>query len=423
MIKVFNVVWGQIFVSVVSFVGLRIYTELLDRDAFGIGMLAIGILSLFDGMTVMAINQTLIALCSRIEDGEPRRQLAVGLAAMASTACGVLVIPVTLGLVIVSIWWPTFREFLWLPGCVALYLGAEFIKSSLQSLLNLRADYLRIAMWNAGEAAFGLLFTVVLLKFWDANWISFLTGQLISRVFSAAFFVLTFTGGAHLIGVTAAPARAALGEALEFGTPVMAMAPLGWVSAFLDRFIIASMLGTASTGTYVAATSLVGRPYALTTSVLTSYFRPQLFMAVGDEARRDRVTRLWLLSATGIGLLGAAGLMALGDIITRFMLAEPFRPGAVGLMVGVALAQTLSITTHGLDNTLLALGQSAALLKIQSVLSVLTLAAIPIGVAWDGAFGAVAARCFAEAVKLAGTWILTRHLTASAPINGGSKSD
>nr|WP_249784503.1 oligosaccharide flippase family protein [Bradyrhizobium sp. IC3195] len=413
MLKIVHVLWGQIIVALVTFGGLRVYTELLDRESFGIAMLCMGAVSLLDGISVMALHQTVVALCSRLQGLEDRRRLAVGLLYLAVVGCATLALVATLVCALLSLTVPRLIFYAWVPIAIVTYLAAELTKSTQQALLSLKSDFVRLSFWSTGEAILGFGCTCMLLLVWRADWLSYLIGYFISRLLSCALFTVIFARCSFFRHVHVGAARKTIGQALTFGVPVAAMAPLGWISTFLDRFIIGSMMGAAETGTYVAATSLVSRPYALTTAVLTNYFRPQLYVAAQDSALLRQSMYRWILAALLIGAAGAIAIFAAGDFITDLMLAAPYRQGATVLMLVFSIAQTISIATHAMDNAILALGRSAKLLKIQTALSIFTVMMIPIGVFWMGAAGAVIARCFAEAAKFIGTWALFKYLSSS----------
>lgn len=415
LVQISHIVWGQLTVAVATFVGMRLYTELLDRGEFGMSMLGLGAIAFLDGLTVMALSQTMTALCSRLSVKKERRVLSSGLAVLAFAAVGLLVVVGAVSIALVSLFWPGLLHLWWLPVVILVYLAVEFAKVSVQSLQVIEADYLRFSLWSAGEAAIGVAIICGMLVVWQPSWMAFLIAHVLSRLISCSLFTLLFTRDRHWRVVDLSVARKALAEALRYGAPVAAMAPLGWISTFLDRFIIASLLGTATTGVYVAATSLVSRPYALTTSILTNYFRPQLYAGATTEggAPNRAVAGRWLVAASIIGLAGSGALWLLGTPIVTLMLAADYRIGAVALMVGFGCAQTLSIMTHALDNAILATGRSASLLKIQTGLSIATLTLIPLGIWWHGAFGAVMARAVAELIKFGGTLLLTIHITAA----------
>ncbi|WJH39669.1 oligosaccharide flippase family protein [Aliirhizobium terrae] len=404
--KFFHVIWGQLVVAVVIFASIRIYTELMDAETFGAAMLGIGVIAFLESLVSMALNQTQIALCAKLPSGEERRQMSVGLAYLLQTFLAPIALLLAVACLIATPFLPGALYAAIATIALFCYFAGEALKYSLMTLLVLDQQYRRQSLWNAGETVLTFAGIIAALLLFGADAWTFLAAHIVVRIFSALLFTILFGGVSHLRGIRLGRAKARWREALGHGLPVSAMGPLGWISSFLDRFIIGGILGTAATGSYVAATGLVGRPYALTTAILSNYFRPHLFTASGNEKRQSQITMKWLAAAAVVGLGGALALLLVGPFILHFLLAADYRDGAVALMVTFAIAQTLSIMTHAIDNNLLASSRSASLLKVQTVMSVSTLAIIPVGTVLLGPLGATIARCVAEALKLFATYLL-----------------
>ena len=95
---VVHTILGQLVVAVSSLVGLRLYTEMLDRSEFGVAMMAVGGVALLDGVVVMALNQTLLSICAEIDEPERRRQVSVGLSLRAFGAVAVCLAPLAVAM-------------------------------------------------------------------------------------------------------------------------------------------------------------------------------------------------------------------------------------------------------------------------------------------------------------------------------------
>ena len=423
--SVFNAFWGQMFVALTAFAAIRLFTEWLTKAEFGRAMLIMAVIAFVDGMTGMAFNQTLLSHCAPLPDRESRRQLSVGLAGHAS----IVVLPIgfvlsaalalAYSLKLLPLWWAI------LPVMIGVYVVFECLKYSLLSLLAVERDYLRFSIWSAGEALIGLIFMSMLIGFWRADSVGYETGYFLSRIISTVFFLFIFSRGRHLERIDFSIARSGIAAVVAYGYPISLMAPLGWVTTYLDRFILSTMLGVATTGNYVAAVGLVSRPFALTTAVLTNFFRPLLYQRTNEHREIDdasavrvraqrRLLVLWIGTAFVVGVLGMCLFATLGTWITQIMLAPDYRHGAVPLMVAFACAQTLTIMTHGADNVILSLGKSSRLLIVQSGLSLFTLTLIPIGIIYGGVMGALLGRCLAELIKLAVTTLLAVFLLSGS---------
>ena len=400
--RIANVLWGQVIVAVAALAGIRFYTEILGPAEFGTSMLALGGIALFDSLGVMALNQTLLSRCGPHSDSEQRRQISVGLSWNFLKWAGPTGTLLGLGVAValIALGYPSYWALL--PALMLLYIVAETGKASLINLLVLERRYGRYSAWIGGEAVFSLLGTAAMLLAWRADAIGFLTGYILSRLICAVVFMAGFSP-THLRKVDLVHIHDEIQPALTYGMPIAMMGPLGWISSYLDRYILGGLLGTATTGAYVAVTGLVARPFGLTTTVLSNYFRPFYFQPklIHDGAQGCfRILRGWVLASLCIGLTGTLALGFLGDRIVRFMLAADFRQGAPLMMVLFALSQTLAITTHAADNAILAIRGSRQLLRAQIFISCATLALIPVGIMLGGVVGGLIGRCLAEAIRL-----------------------
>lgn len=412
--QIFNVLWGQIIVALIAFVSIRVYTEFLDKSEFGTAMLMLGAIAFLDSIAGMALAQTLISRCGPIRDRERRRQLSLGLGTLAFSAFVVVLLVVAIILVLTSALGLSDWQILIVVPSLLLYLGAEFLKQTALSLEILDRHYGRTSLWMAGDATLTLICATVALWLWRVDAIGLVTGYLAARAIGTAMFISVLTPD-HMRRFSMSHASAEWREALAYGVPISLMGPLGWISTYLDRYILAALLGTVATGTYAAATGMVARPYALTTSVLSNYFRPLYYLPeIEDEGAvgRRRILWNWLTSSLVIGGMGTACFVLLGPWIAMMLLAPDYREGAPLLMVLFALSQTFAITTHSADNAVLALRGSKKLLFTQIGLSVVTLILIPAGVLVGGLVGGLCGRIAAEAVKLLVTWRLSLRMIA-----------
>ncbi|WP_176695461.1 lipopolysaccharide biosynthesis protein [Phaeobacter sp. B1627] len=405
--RIASVFWGQVIVALAAFAGIRTYTELMDKVDFGQAMLLAGLIALLDSIILMSLNQTLMSRCGPVECKETRRHISIGLA-LYVVRMVLVVIPVACLAVMAGL--NSFWALLLLS--VGIYLISEALKFSALSLIVLDRRYGIYSFWTAGEALITLAGISLSLWFWRADAIGFVLGQTAARAVNTALFMLLLAPG-HLRSVDLKLAQKELAPALAYGRPVALMGPLGWISTYLDRYILGAFLGTGATGAYVAVTGLVARPFALTTSVLSNYFRPLYFQgSLASEGAKGcyRILRTWLLAALGIGLMGVLAFWVLGDFIVRIMLAADFREGAHLLLVLFGLSQTFAIATHAADNAMLALRCSGRLLQIQILLSIGTLVLIPVGIVSWGLVGGVIGRIFAEALKLGVTTAIAVRL-------------
>lgn len=408
---------GQIVVAATALASVRIYTELLDRAEFGLAMVAMGVVALLDGLVVMALNQTLLSLCAPLSDCAQQREIATRLGWLLFRPIAAALVLLALALAALDLFHPVQTLILAAPWLALAYLAEEIAKTTMLSPMMARREFSRFSFWTGAEAMITLAFTAATLTFLRADALGFLTGLVAGRLTTTLAFTALMCGFGYFDGATAKPAPREVAQALEYGLAVSAMAPLGWIGAYLDRYAVSLFAGLAGSGAYSAAGGLLSRPYSITTAILTNYFRPLLFHRRDAEdflTHARRRLAQWLATAAAIGTAGAVAIALLAKTIALVALAPAFRDGAAPIMTILALAQTFAIMTHAVDNAILATGASASLLKTQAGIGAVALALVPAGAFWGGGFGAALGRAAVEAVKFAAAFALSRRALAPA---------
>ncbi len=408
---------GQIVVAATALISLRVYTELLDKAEFALAMMAMGGVALLDGVVVMALNQTLLSLCAALDGCERQREVATRLGWRLARLVVLVMAGLSAVLVAARFIIPLHPLIFFAPLLIVVYLGEEIAKTTMLGPMTARREYPRFSLWAAVEAVVTLAVIAATLKMLRPDAVGFLIGLLAARLATTTGFMILFFGFSYFSGATQAPERKEVARALTYGLPLSVMAPLGWLNAFLDRYAIAFFSGLSSAAVYTAASGLVGRPYAITTSVLTNYFRPLLFEAPGAGDARSRKRRLaqWLTAASVIGFAGVAALALLAKFVAALILAPDFRAGATPILTVLGVAQTFAIMTHALDNAILATGTSGRLLKLQAAMVVPALVLVPLGALLASGFGAALGRMASEAIRFGATVLLSRAALEPPP--------
>lgn len=397
--------WGQAAAALLQLVSLRIFSGAMPPDVFGLAMLGLGALALADGLGAMAFSQVLAQTLKEFGTRHERIGVALGLA-----------IPFTawlaaLGLVGLALaWWVLGSGgALLLSLGLAIMLLTEGVRTAGQLVVQLERRYLLQSLWYALEALTVLGCSLILLHMSGDHPAALVAGTMLGRgVISIAMapFALGRPDQWHFDRKTA---RAILPAAVGFGWSVAVMTPLGWLGVFADRYIVGATQGLAEAGMLAALTGAVVRPYAIATAGLTNIYRPDLLdEAAGRQPQHPRPLRGWLVAALWIGLAGIAGTALLGQYLADFLVRYP-TPGVDRrlLMILIAASQLLVLMTHAIDNRLLALGRSKALLGSQVAVTLLGLPLIALGAIWFGLIGAALGRCANEALKLVAAWLVS----------------
>nr|WP_294551668.1 oligosaccharide flippase family protein [uncultured Rhodopila sp.] len=405
--------WGQIVTASASLVGIRVYTELMSTKEFGYAMMAMGVIALLDGLVTLAFNQTLLSLCAQILNRDSERHVAAGLAFSLVRSVGLIMALALVVMVPLAIVFGAGPLAAASPIIAFLYLTEEIAKTSMLAPLIAAREYFRFSTWSASEAMLGLVATSAFLYFFKADTFSYLAGMMVGRAASTSLFLCVFFQGRYFMGVDIVAALPFRDRAVSYGWPVSIMAPLGWSAVYLDRYVLTMTGGASVVGVYTAVVGLIGRPFALTGSILTNYFRPQLFradMTDGEPGSRRKTLLLWIASALAIGAFGTLCALILGNFVVSLTLASEYHDGARPIMVFMALAQTFVMMTHACDNAVFSTGATSRLLKTQMSLVIVTLTLLPLGIMWSGALGAAMARASAEGIKFGVTLNLAYRL-------------
>jgi O-antigen/teichoic acid export membrane protein len=404
-----NSAWGQAANALCALLGIRVYTELLTKSQFGYAMMAMGGVALIDGLLIMAFNQTLLSLCGQIGDREGQRTVAAGLAYQlirVGGAIGCIALLITLLLSVLFGWGSIIAA---LVATAFIYVVSELLKTSMLSPLVANRQYFRYSLWTSVEAAFVLISIASALKLFNGHVLVYLVSLVIGRTASTLLFFAIYFKGRYFCNIDLEMAKRTQVQALRYAWPVSLMAPLAWTATYLDRYILSAVGGAAITGVYSAGVSLVARPYALTSSVLTNYFRPRLYTSDAGSVSptlRRRIQTQWIACALMIGTSGSIGFATGGAWVASLLLAPEYRTDVTFLLTVLGLSQTFTLMTHAVDNAILSTGASALLLKTQVPLAAVSSLLIPLAILLLGVRGAVIGRCVAESIKFTCTFLV-----------------
>ncbi len=400
--------WGQALAALLQLVSLRIFSGTTPPDMFGLAMLGLGALAFADGLGTMTFSQVLAHTLKDFDDRQDRIGLALGLA-----------FPFTFWLCLIGLaglalaWWTmgTAGALLAASGLIAM-VATEAVRTTGLLFVQVERRHLLQSSWYALEAFAVLGCSLAMLGLTHGHPAALVAGMLIARALVCLCMAPLALGPARTWRPDRPGARAILPAAIGFGWSVMAMTPLGWLGLFADRYIVGATQGLAEAGLLAALTGAVVRPYAIATAGLTNIYRPDLLdEAAGRLPQHPHPLRSWLLAALWIGLAGMAGTVLLGQLVADFLVRYP-TPGIDRglLMILIAGSQLLVLMTHAIDNRLLAVGRSKALLASQIAVTLLGLPLIALGALWIGLLGAALGRLANELLKLLAAWLVaTRH--------------
>lgn len=412
--KLVAAVWGQAVAALVMLLSLRLYSSLLEPEAFGLALLATTALALIDGVCSMAFAQTLAQMLKDEDTRVARIGLALGLGRWFAVWQGILY-----GIAVLLVWASFGPEVaLWVLPIVALYCLFEIPRAAGMTLSMLERRFGLMSTWNALDAVSVVIMSLIFLKVTGNHPVALVLGALAGRALTSAMLIRAALGPLRDWSINRAAARLALPKATAFGWSIALMAPLGWLGAFADRYIVGATVGMVEAGVLAALAGAVMRPYGVLSAGIGNIFRPDLLdQAAGRAPRHSRPLARWLGCAIGIGLAGIAGFWLLGDLLADFLIAFA-TPGLDrgDLMTLLAASQMMVLMSHAFDNRLLAIGRSRSLLATQVVTLAGGLPLVALGASLGGATGAAAGRLGAEALRMAGSAILAWRARRVEPV-------
>lgn len=403
------VAWGQLSVAIITIIGVRIYTELLETDEFGVAMLAIGGLAFLDGLLIMAFSQTIAFYGSKIKETENQINYAAGLSIKIQLFCLKAIIPIAL---LSSISAALLNKNTILTASISIlvivYLITETAKAAMIGVLNINRKHSRQSTWLAVEALLIFISITTSLIFISKSSTSYIYGYLAGKITSTTFFYFAFYNGTFFKNPSKRDTNKNKKEAISYALPFSVMAVIGWLGSYADRYILSIFSHPSAVGIYSASTSTIGRPYALSSAMFSNYFRPIIFSAAAEKNNKKTWLTfwVWLSLAFALGLLGTALVYLVGPHLIFIVLAEEYRGGAIQVMLILSVGLTASIMTHALDNLILAYGQSRSLIAPQ-LISILTgIFSIAYFSQEYGATGAAAGKTISDILKLISTAII-----------------
>ncbi len=314
--------------------------------------------------------------------------------------------------------------FLWMAVGAPAVLLAGAHRGGLEGVQ--RFDLVNLIRGAAGTANF-LLPLVALALGWGVGGV---VGLLMASRVALALFG-AFDAAVPRVDATAAksPSAApdtavapALPELLRFGGWVSLNALLSPILGYMDRVILAGVLGVAAVGRYVPPWEAIVRLGLVPASVMTALV--PVFSALEEARSTESVRRLALRSAgsilvlTGVPALAAA--LWAGPLLSLW-LGEAFHPdGAAALRI-----LSIGVVANALGFVALELLQAVRRPELPAMLQI---AEVPLqlGLAWllvsrFGVQGAAMAWSIRCGVDSAGLWLLALYQTRRSPAPAGGK--
>jgi len=422
------VIGGQAATALGTLVGVRILTQYLSPDGYGVVSLATGMSTLAISLIATPITQAAIHYYPGVvADGSASELLAAvarcyramapwaALAAVAGGVCYVVwghgspVLVVLLGLLFTSDCW----------------------RSANLSLLNAARRQERYGLWMAADAwsrplAASLAVVLVGLAHGSPGLAHGSPGQssvavLASYVVVSACLLVVFSYRLWPAAEEATARAAARAKALDtrmwsYALPLIPLGVISWASTLGDRYIIGGLLGVADAGIYAAVYGLSCLPFLILNGTVEQALRPIYQTAVtrAESARAHRILSIWLAVVVGVSSLGVLLFILGHDLLASLFVGKSYR-SAASLMPWIAAGYAIRATSYVFERVCYAYGRTRRVLAIQLCAVVAAVALTPAGVISFGLKGAAMAVPAYFSVQLAvALWVARRTMHETA---------
>jgi O-antigen/teichoic acid export membrane protein len=390
---------------------------------FTLSMLYFGALVLADSMFVSANNQCLAYYLSKYKTFKEHLIVSRYLSMFTSKIAFIFYFNIAVIFFIFTNVSEIKFEYIYLIGLSFLYVLLGVYKSSLVIPYNVRQDHKSFSMYTALESC--IVFCVVISALFLAKQHSmsapllFILSMLVGR--SAVLVVIIIFQKKQTLEVKKSKdnvlEKPSSKQILNYFLPFASMGVIGWLSIYLDRYILNIISGTsdiagiAGIASYIACVSLMLRPYNILSAILTNYFRPKLFKARQEDLLKEvkKICTQWVIISFTFGIFASLIFYTLNHFIASILLAEVYREGAIELMTILSIGFCFLLINHAVDNLYFSNGSSVGLLIPQIISIVVLVLGLLIFTSKYGLVGAAIARALSDFSKLLMTVFVARH--------------
>jgi len=316
--------------GILNFLIIVVYTRLLSPSQYGMYVLVVAGVSLFDGILFQWLRLSLFRFYQEHRD---KRGFFL------STILDIfLVLTVSAGILATAIgfFWSNlqFRKWL-LLGIILLWAQGWFELNRV--LVQIELQPLRFGLVSATRSTIALLIGTLLI--WAGYGVyGALLGLLIGLLLSTAFALTFWRGISFRFDKPLAFTLA------HYGVPLLVTFTLSYVVSTSDRFLIAKFLNKEAVGLYAAAYDLAQQSITTLMMIVNLAGYPLVLYALEHKGWQDAQIQLQQNGALllMIGLASSVGLSILSPNITHVILGPQFQKQAVFILPWVSMAVFLA---------------------------------------------------------------------------------
>jgi len=393
----FWVAIAQLASAVGALATVRVLTELLAPNTFGLLALGLGVITFAQGLLCTPILQALLRYY-------PDFHATSHAAALCKTTKHILIrrasYSVVSGISAACVAAPFFAAPFWTTTLLSIFLFVEIWRSYEVTLFNptrRQKPFAAVMMLDAGlRPTLAWIFVRITGLEVEAVLAAFITASVVTATVSRLSFQDEYDckeSGSY---------KASIEKQMQaFSLPILPLTIIGWCNGTLDRYVIAGILGSGQVGLYAAAYGLVSRPFLMIGQVLEQTLRPSYYEATSrnDTETSETYFQLRVTLASIAAVIGFIFVYCFAESIAKIFLSETFRSSAP-IMPWIALAYGIIGVVQALEIRFYAHYQTRQALFTEMAGIGTTLATLPFLLKASGVLGAAIALCLGATIQL-----------------------
>jgi len=372
------------------FVGLKLYTNLMTREAFGEFNLALTAVGLLGNLAIMPMAHTYYRNLSRAKADGTTRSAGTALLKWYTAVTIIVAAAAWLATHSLSSW---LHIGTWTALATGLLFSTYYWRSLGVEVLDMRRQRRKCALLNLGFLGVNTALTAVLLLVCSRSAAS----ALVAYSIAAGLFAWIGTRAIvrEILSQPHGRSSNIMRSVATFGAPYGALLVCQWVQNFAERYIVGIQLDLDAVGGYVAAYQVCGIPYMLLSVIVNGLGVPIAYEragTAGDPKRLWAADKVLLVGIAAYMILGAAAIPVYalwGNSLLRLLTSETFVLNG-SVIVCLALARYIQCLGPLLQSFFAVHQKMGASLGFRALGGLLVIPVCWFAVKWYGVTGAAA---------------------------------
>tara|TARA_B110000908_G_C10190734_1_gene420344 strand:+ start:149 stop:1396 length:1248 start_codon:yes stop_codon:yes gene_type:complete len=332
------VIWaGQISYIILRLLGIRILTELLTPNDWGLLALALATILFFRNVFCSPWFESSVRFYFTFDKIGQSNDL-INFINKKLIRFTILSIPLLIAVSYMIFVSKNGQVLYFIPLVLGLFV-VETNKQYQLGLLNAKQKHRSYARWLVLDEFLRVLIAIALLYTFEFSAFYALLGYFFGSVISSVYLLPYWQTLNIVIGNKHNPIESS--KVYSYAKPLAFLAVLCWITNLGDRFIMAEYVSLEEVGLYAAAYGLGSQGFIMFNTVIQLYLRPKLMAAAGQLGDSSWMTYLafWFALSLVFGVFGLTIIFHYSDTIIGLLLGSNFNGiGQMLLFICVAFA-------------------------------------------------------------------------------------